>query len=139
MHSDEGRATGLDLARTRGEEAQLGRVFSRPDVGVVRARAGHGVVEVGEDVQAGIEDSGRLPLPTAYEGVAPADLVVVDAGEVGRHAASGLGPLPRLLVRLQGSDANVTLIGDEDELVADVDRPAGERPRDNRSRALGCE
>jgi len=68
------------------------------------------VVEAGEDVQAGVENSGRLPLATAYQGVAPANLVVVDAREVGRHPASGLGSLPRLLVRLQGADANLTLV-----------------------------
>src|SRR5205807_10408893 len=115
VHSNDRSATGLDLARTRAEEPQLGRVFSRPHVGVVRARAGHGVIEAGEDVEAGVEDPGRLPLTTAYEGVAPADLVVVDAGEVGRHPAPGLGSLPRLLVRLQGADANVTLTGGKAE------------------------
>jgi hypothetical protein len=66
-------------------------------------------------------------------------LIVVDACQVGGHPAPRLGVLACLLMSLQGADAYLSVARDEHKLVADADRSAGERARDDGSRALGRE
>ena len=81
------------------------------DVGVEGPSTRDGVVEAGQDLEAGVEDLGRLPLAGADKYVASAHLLVMHASEVGGDAAAGLGALARLLMGLEGAHADVAVTG----------------------------
>ena len=66
------------------------------------------------------------------EGVSPADVAALDAGQARGDALPGRGTLYRDVVHLNGAHSHVSPGRLEPELVARADGPRPERPRDHR-------
>ena len=110
------------------------RVLPRADVCLVGAAPADVVAEGGQHGERAVEGRRGRPPVRLDQRVAALDVVVADPGQVDGEPAARGGPVDRRRVALKGADPDRGAGREDDELVVDRYRAAGQRARHHRPR-----
>ena len=121
------------------EHAQFYGELAGTDVGHVRATAGDWVIESIEYMERRIESRRSAPLRGVHDGVTAPHLGVLYAGQVQSHTIAGADRGHGVTQTLNAPHTNFGVARTNGHAIVNVQRPAGQRARDHRAAAFGCE